>query len=67
MKSKIALDSGFDAWIPDFRKWIPVFISGILDSGFQSIVGFRILQTKIPEFWNLDSLTKGEGLGVQIV
>ena len=31
-------------WIPDYRCWIPVFVIGtwILDSGFQSLVRFRI-------------------------
>ena len=29
-------------WIPDSRYWIPVSISGTLESGIQSLVGFRI-------------------------
>ena len=54
-------------WIPDSRYWIPVFFSRTLDSGFQSLVGFRIPKTldsgfhkqKFPGFQNLDSLTWG--------
>ena len=56
-----ALDSGFLVRILDFTLWIPDFLSGFwilrfgfriscqwnLDSGFQSLVGLRILQAKI--------------------
>ena len=52
-------------WIPDSRYWIPVFVSGTLDSGFLVLYsgfqnpGFRIPQEKISRFRNPDSLTRG--------
>ena len=40
MEFKAIFDSGFHA--VDSRYWIPVFVGGLGDSGFQSLVGFRI-------------------------
>ena len=46
-------------WIPHSKYWIPVFDIGTWESGFQSLVGFRILlhysgfhKQKFPECWN---------------
>ena len=50
-------------WLPDYQKgWIPMFFF-LLDSGFQSLAGFRIpkpRKRKIRGFWNSDSHTRGE-------
>ena len=40
MEFKAIFDSGFHA--VDSRYWISVFVGGLGDSGFQSLVGFRI-------------------------
>ena len=46
-------------WIPDSKYWIPIFDIGTWESGFQSLMGFRIRphysgfhKQKFPEFWN---------------
>ena len=48
MESKTVLDSGsdFTLWIPDSRYWILICWHWNLDSGFLSLVGFRISQVK---------------------
>ena len=45
-------------WIADSMYWIPVYVSGSLDSGFRSLVGFRIPwavfwipKPRIPDSW----------------
>ena len=47
-ESKTVLDSGSDStlWIPDSRYWILICCHWKLDSGFHSLVGFRISQVK---------------------
>ena len=36
-------------WIKESRHWIPVFVSGTLDSGFKSLEGFWIPKPRIPD------------------
>ena len=53
---------GFTLWILDSRYWIPVFVSGPWNSGFQSLVGFRIPDSKLQDF----VLHKANFLGFRI-